>query len=72
MATHTSLPIYKVAYDLIDVVTDFAKNMPRPFQRPIGSEITSDCIRITILIFRANVAHANPGESQEPLHQLFN
>ena len=56
MATHTSLPIHKVAYDLIDVVTDFARNMPRPFQRPIGGEITGDCIRITILIFRANVA----------------
>ena len=25
MATHTQLPIYKAAYDLLDVVTDLAK-----------------------------------------------
>ena len=56
MAIHTQLAIYKDAYKLIDAVTSFGKNMPRPFQRPIGGEITSDCIKITILIFRANVA----------------
>ena len=56
MALHTSLPIYKAAYALLDAVTDFSKNMPRPYQRPFGGEITSDCIKITILIFRANVA----------------
>lgn len=35
MAIHTQLPIYKVTYDLLDVVTDFAKNMPRDFKRSI-------------------------------------
>ena len=28
MAIHTNLPIYKVAYDLLDAVTDLVKNMP--------------------------------------------
>lgn len=32
MATHTELPIYKAAYDLLDVVTNFVKNMPRDFK----------------------------------------
>lgn len=31
MATHTHLPIYKAAYDLLDVATDLVKNMPRDF-----------------------------------------
>lgn len=32
MALHTQLPIYKVSYDLLDVITDLAKNMPRDFK----------------------------------------
>ena len=28
MALHSSLPIYKVAYDLLSVATDVTKNMP--------------------------------------------
>jgi hypothetical protein len=56
MATHTHLPIYKAAYDLLDVVTDLAKNMNRDFKRSIGEKISVECIEITILVFRANVA----------------
>ena len=56
MATHTQLPIYKVAYDLLDVATSLVKNMQRDFKRSIGDKITAECIEITVLIFRANVA----------------
>ena len=56
MATHTHLPIYKVAYDLLDVATSLVKNMQRDFKRAIGDKITTECVEITILIFRANVA----------------
>jgi hypothetical protein len=56
MATHTQLPIYKAAYDLLDVVTDLTKNMQRDFKRSIGEKINLECIEITILVFRANVA----------------
>lgn len=38
MALHTNLPIYKVAYDLLDVVTDLVKNMPRDFKSSIGGK----------------------------------
>lgn len=37
MATHTTLPIYKAAYSLLDVVMDLVKNMPRDFKRLIGN-----------------------------------
>lgn len=55
MAIHTNLPIYKVAYDLLDVVTSLVKNMNRDFKRSIGDKISTECIEITVLIFRANV-----------------
>ncbi len=56
MALHTTLPIYKVAYNLFDVVTDLVKNMPRDFKASIGGKISGECIEILMLIFRANCA----------------
>lgn len=56
MATHTQLPIYKAAYNLLDVVMDLVKNMPRDFKRLIGEEIAKESSAIMILVFRANVA----------------
>ncbi|MGB2832952.1 MAG: hypothetical protein WBC07_08345 [Methylotenera sp.] len=38
MAIHTNLPIYKVAYDLLDAITDLVKNMPRDIQRQCQHE----------------------------------
>ncbi len=37
MALHSSLPIYKVAYDLVVNVTAVTKNMPRDFKAGIGA-----------------------------------
>ena len=56
MTTHAQLPIYKAAYDLLDVVTDLTKNMQRDFKRSIGEKINAECIEITVLVFRANIA----------------
>ena len=56
MALHTSLPIYKVAYDLLDVATDVMKNMPRDFKQSLGGKIREHCVDIITLIFRANVS----------------
>lgn len=70
MATHTQLPIYKVAYDLLDVATNLVKNMQRDFKRSIGEKITTECIEITILIFRANVAQEKAPHLLELLERL--
>lgn len=56
MAIHTQLPIFQVAYQLLDVSTDLAKNMPRDFKVSIGREITAECLAILMLVIRANVA----------------
>ena len=53
---HTQLPIYKVAYNLLDLVTDLAKNMPRDFKHSLGGKLRDECLEIVTLVFRANVA----------------
>ncbi len=56
MALHTNLPIYRVVYELLDVVTDLSKNMPRDFKASIGGVMRDDCVASTVLVFRANTA----------------
>lgn len=56
MTLHTQLPIYKAAYKLLDVVTDIVTNMERAFKRSIGEKLSVECLEITVLVFRANVA----------------
>jgi hypothetical protein len=56
MANHTTLPIYKVAYDLLGVTADLTKNMPREYKASIGKKIHEECVEVIVLIFRANSA----------------
>jgi hypothetical protein len=56
MALHTNLPIYKVAYDLLVLVANLSKNMPRDFKASIGGKLRDETVEIVTLIFRANVA----------------
>ena len=53
---HTDLPIYKAAYDLLRVVIDATRNMPRDLKRTLGEKIAQEVIDIEVLVFRANVA----------------
>jgi hypothetical protein len=70
MALHTNLPIYKVAYDLLDVVTDLARNMPRDFKASIGGKIRDEVVEIVTLIFRANTAREKSGHLQDLIERL--
>jgi hypothetical protein len=56
MSLAKDLPIYKVAYDLLDVITTLAANMPRDFKQSIGGKLRDECVEIVVLIFRANCA----------------
>ena len=56
MALHTELPIHKVAYDLAGLTVDLVKNMPREIKAVIGGELRDECLKLIVLIFRANVA----------------
>jgi hypothetical protein len=70
MALHTQLPIYKVAYDLLDVVTDLAKNMPRDFKASIGGKLRDEVVEIVTLIFRANTAREKAPHLQDLIEHL--
>ena len=70
MALHTQLPIYKVAYDLLDVVTDLVKNMDRGFKQSIGNKISQECVEIVVLIFRANCASEKAPHLGELIERL--
>lgn len=56
MAIHTDLNIYKVSYDLLNVIFELAKHMPRDFKLSIGGKLRDECVEIVTLIFRANVS----------------
>ena len=56
MAIHDQLPIYKVAYDLLGLVTNARRNMPRDVKQDFGKALSKECVQIVVLIFRANVA----------------
>jgi hypothetical protein len=56
MALTSTLPIYKVAYDLLNAITDLAKNMSRDFKMSIGGKLRDECVEVVVLIFRANCA----------------
>ena len=70
MANHTTLPIYKVAYDLLDVVTELVRHMPRDVKQSIGGKISGECIEIVVLIFRANVARDKEAHLLELVERL--
>lgn len=70
MALHTQLPIYKVAYDLLDVATDLVRNMPRDYKASIGGRIRDECVELMVLIFRANVAKDKAPHLGELLERL--
>ena len=56
MALHIDLPIYKLAYDLLSLATELARNMPRDFKASLGAQIRNECIGLIVHIGRANVA----------------
>ncbi len=70
MALHTNLPIYKVAYDLLGTILDLAKNMPRDYKVLIGAKLRDECMEITGLIYRANVAHEKAPHLSELIERL--
>lgn len=77
MAIHTQLPIYKPAYDLLSIATDYVQHMPRPIKAALGNRLSELCIDLLMLILRANSAHDKRShletllERREELEILF-
>ena len=56
MALHSSLPIYKVSYDLLQFVATITRNFPRDFKQSVGGKLRDECVEVLVLIYRANSA----------------
>ncbi len=56
MSMHTQLPIYKVAYNLLNSVSDLTAQFPRNFRASMGEQIRVECVCILTLVARANAA----------------
>lgn len=56
MGLHSDLPLYKTVYELLQLIVRLVKNMPREFKQALGGELRDQCLKITILILRANTA----------------
>lgn len=54
MAQYQHLPIYKVTYDLLKLVTKKVKEFPRDFKYSLGDKIRNECIDLVISIYKAN------------------
>ena len=67
---HHQLPIYKVAYDLLGLIVQAARNMPRDVKLQFGGALRDECVQITVLIFRANVARNKAPHLLEVLERL--
>lgn len=70
MALHTALPIYKVAYQLLQTVTETVRSMPRDFKRTLGEKIAGEIIEIELLVFRANCARNKTPHLDELIERL--
>ena len=56
MALYTQLPVYQVAYELLNKCMGFVQNIPRSFKTAIGNRVRELCVDIVLLILRANCA----------------
>lgn len=56
MAIHTELPIYKATYELMLLALEVIKNMRRDLKNVVGQEIKSECMGLSLFVYRANCA----------------
>jgi len=54
MAQIKHLPIYKTAYELLEIVVRVTKGFPRDFKYSLGEKIRNEVIDLVVFIFKAN------------------
>lgn len=54
MSLHTELDIFKASYDLLGVVDDLVRNIPRAHKPALGRKILDECTEIVAAIPLAN------------------
>jgi hypothetical protein len=54
MAKTSDLPIYKLTYDLLTLVTQATRNFPKDYKFSLGQKLREECIDMVVYIYRAN------------------
>lgn len=67
MAQSEDLPIFKASYDLLEQLTDLAKDLPKFFRYSIGQRMVDLCLDLLGNIYRANMKR----DKAEPLTDLL-
>lgn len=56
MARTKHLPIYKVGYDLLQMVTQLIKHFSRDYRPTLGQRLHAESVNLVVLVYRANAA----------------
>ncbi len=69
MGLHSDTPIYKATFELLKAVVLVAKNMPRDFKQTLACDLRDHCVKVTVLILRANKAQDKTPHLEEILER---
>jgi len=50
MALYTTLPLYKVTYELLKLTTNVVKHFPRDFKYSLGDKLRNEIIELVVKI----------------------
>jgi hypothetical protein len=64
---HTELNIHKAGEELLGVVLDLVRNIPRDMKQVVGGKLRDETLQVLVLIGRANMAR----QKLEHLNQLL-
>ena len=56
MPKSKNLPIYRVSYELLSLVTDLIRHFSRDFRPSLGARLHNESVLLVLLIYRANAA----------------
>ena len=56
MAMHTDLQIHKSAEELLGLILNLARNIPRDLKQVVGGKLRDECLQVMVVIGRANMA----------------
>lgn len=56
MSKSKHLPIYRVGYQLLSLVTDLVRNFSRDFRPTLGHRLQGESVALVLQVYRANAA----------------
>ena len=71
MAMHTELQIHKSAEELLGIVLNLVRNIPRDLKQVVGAKLRDECLQVLVLIGRANMARNKLPHLNQLLESLW-